>query len=72
MVSHLNPTNRQSHVYNSSQLICGIRHACLTRLVGMKVEIHRLPTLPTLSLQTSSATSSGPSAPSGLFYGGLN
>ena len=57
MASHLNPPNRQSHVYNSNQLIRDIRHACLTRLLGMKVEIYQIPTLPTSFLRTSSPTS---------------
>ena len=37
MASHLNPPNRQSHVYNFNQLIRDIRHAGLTRLLCMKV-----------------------------------
>ena len=44
-----------------------IRYACLTRLLGMKVEIYQLPTLLT-SLQTSSPTSGGPLAYSGSLY----
>jgi hypothetical protein len=55
------------HVYNFSQLICDVRHADLTRLLGMKVEIHQLPTLPTSFWQTSSSTNGGPLAPSGSF-----
>jgi hypothetical protein len=65
MASDLNPPNRQSHVYNFSQLIRDIRHACLSRLLNMKVEIYQLLTLPTSSLRTSSPTSGGPLAPSG-------
>jgi hypothetical protein len=65
MASHLNPPNRQSHVYNFNQIIRDIRHACLTRLLNMKVEIYQLHTLPMSFLQTSSLTSSGPLAPSG-------
>jgi hypothetical protein len=67
MASHLNPPNQQSHVYNFNQLIRDIRHAGLTRLLGMKVEIHQLPTLPTSSLRTSSPTSGRPLALSGSF-----
>jgi hypothetical protein len=67
-VSHLNPPNRQLHVCNFGQLICDIRHACLTRLLGVKVEIYQLPTLPTSSFRTSSPTNGGPLAPSGSFY----
>jgi hypothetical protein len=65
MASHLNPSNRQSHVCNLSQLICDIRYAGLTQLLGVKVEIYQLCTLPTSSLQTSSPTSGGPLAPNG-------
>jgi hypothetical protein len=60
-----------------ANLICDRRHAGLTRLLGMKVEIYQLPTLPTSSLRTSSLTSGGPLAPSGslrlmaLSMGGL-
>ena len=68
MASHLNPTNWQSHVCNFSQLIHDIRHAGLTWLLGMKVEIDLLPTLPTSFLRTSSPTSGGPLAPSGSFF----
>jgi hypothetical protein len=68
MASHLNPPNRQSHVYNFNQLIRDIRHACLTRLLCMKVEIYQLPTLPTSLLRTSFPTSGGPLAPSGSFF----
>ena len=59
MASHLNPSNRQSHVCNFSQLIRNIRYEGLTRLLGVKVEIHQLSTLPTSSLRTSSHTSGG-------------
>ena len=65
MASHLNPPNRQSHVCKISQLIRDIRHANLTRLLFMKVEIYQPPTLPMSLLQTSSPTSGGPLAPSG-------
>jgi len=68
MASHLNPPNRQSHVCNSSQIIRDIRHACLTRLLGVKVEIYQLPTLPTSSLRTSSPTSGEPLVPSSSFW----
>jgi hypothetical protein len=64
-VVHLNPPNRQSHVCNFSQLIRDIRHAGLTRLLRMRVEIFQLSSLPTSFLQTSSPTSGGPLAPSG-------
>jgi hypothetical protein len=57
LASHLNPPNRLSHVCNVSQLIRDIRYAGLTRLLGVKVEIHQLSTLPTSSLRTSSAPS---------------
>jgi hypothetical protein len=67
MVSHLNPPNRQSHVYNFSQSIRDLRHAGLTRLLGMKVEIYQLHTLPTSLLRTSSPISGGPLAPSDSF-----
>jgi hypothetical protein len=66
MASHLNPSNRKSHVCNLSQLICDIS-AGLTQLLGVKVEIYQLSTLPTSSLETSSPTSGGPLAPSGSF-----
>jgi hypothetical protein len=65
MASHLNPPNRQSHVCNFSQLIRDKRHAGLTELLGMKVEIYQLPTLPMSFLRTSSPTSGVPLAPSG-------
>jgi len=69
MVSHLNPPNRQSHVCNFGQLIYDIRHAGLTRLLGVKVEIYQqVPTLPMSSLRTSSLTSGEPLAPSGSFF----
>ena len=67
MASHLNPPNRQSHIYDSIQLIRDIRYVGVTRLLGVKVEIHQLPTLPTSSLRTSSPTSGEPLAPSGSF-----
>jgi hypothetical protein len=67
MASHLNPPNRQSHIYNSIQLIRDIRYVGVTWLLGVKVEIHQLPTLPTSLLRTSSLTNGGPLAPSGLF-----
>jgi hypothetical protein len=56
----------RQHVCNFSQLIRDIRYAGLTRLLGMKVEIYQLPTLPT-SLRTSSPTNGEPLAPSGSF-----
>ena len=65
MASHLNPPNQQSRVCNFSQLIFDIRYAGLTQLLGVKVEIHQLSTLPTSSLRTSSPTSGGPLTPSG-------
>jgi len=65
MASRLNPPNRQSHIYNSIQLIRDIRYVGVTRLLGVKVEIHQLPTLPTSLLRTSSPSSGGPLAPSG-------
>ena len=68
MASHLNPPNWQSHVCNFSQLIRDIKHACLTRLLCMKVEIYQLPTLPTSLLRTSSPTSDGLLAPNGSFW----
>ena len=68
MASHLNPPNWQSHVCKIHQLIRDIRHAGLTGLLCMKVEIHQLPTLPTSLLHTSSPTSGGPLAPSGSLY----
>jgi hypothetical protein len=67
MASHLNPPNWQSHVCNFSQLIRDIRFAGLTWLLGVKVEVYQLSTLPTSSLWTSSPTSGEPLAPSGSF-----
>jgi hypothetical protein len=67
MASHLNPPNRQSHVCNFSQLINDIRHASLTRLLGMKVEIHQLLALPTSAFE--SWTSVGPLTQSSSFVG---
>ena len=55
----------RQHVCNFNQLIHDIRYACLIWLLGMKVEIYQLLTLP-ISLRTSSPTSGGPLAPSGL------
>ena len=72
MASHLNPPNRQSHVCNFSQLIRNIRHAGLTRLLGMKVEIYQLSTLPTSLLRTSSPTSGGHLAHVVSFFFHLN
>jgi hypothetical protein len=54
----------RQHVCNFSQLIRNIRYVGLSQLLGMKVEIYQLPTLPT-SLRTSSPTSGGPLVPSG-------
>jgi len=67
MASHLNPPTRQSHVCNFNQLIRDITHAGLTRLLGMKVEFHQLPTLPTSFLRTSSPTTGEPLVSSGSF-----
>jgi hypothetical protein len=68
MASHLNPPNRQPHVYNFRQSICDIRHVGLTRLLGYSV--WRLKFINFLLCQclpcgTSSPTNGGPLAPSG-------
>ena len=48
-----------------------MRYASLTRLLGVKVEIYQLSTLPTSFLWTSSPPSSGPLAPSSSLEGNI-